>query len=115
MPPYYKLLCALTPVLSGDSTLGTINSTELDRFLDGPKPGGSIWPWGSRDANNTNPYDPKAIPNTGITRQYDWHITNTTMAPDGVKTPMVSMHSLSDSTQTLTRSSWSSTTSSLAP
>jgi len=89
MPSPYKLLCGLTPALSGLSTLGTNESATLDRYLDGPKPGGSVWPWGDRSTTNTNPYNPREIPNTGITRQYHWTVTNTTMQPDGVVTPML--------------------------
>ena len=89
MPSPYRLLCALTPALSGDSTLGTLDSATLDRYLDGPKPGVSVWPWGDRSTTNTNPYNPREIPNTGITRQYHWTVTNTTMQPDGVVTPML--------------------------
>lgn len=90
MPSPYKLLCTLTPLLAGDSSFGTLDNPTLERYLDGPKPGGSIWPWGDRSTNDTNPYNPREIPNTGITRHYDWTITNTTMSPDGVVTPMVS-------------------------
>jgi FtsP/CotA-like multicopper oxidase with cupredoxin domain len=89
MPSPYKLLCALTPALPGGSTLGTYDSATLDRYLDGPKPGGGIWPWGDRSCNDTNPYNPREIPNTGVTRHYHWTVTNTTMAPDGVLTPML--------------------------
>lgn len=88
MIPPLDLLCALTP-FPGASTFGTYGHPPLPPFIDGPKPGGSHWPWGGRTCNNTNPYQPSQIPNTGMTRQYDWTITNTTLAPDGVELSLV--------------------------
>jgi FtsP/CotA-like multicopper oxidase with cupredoxin domain len=41
-------------------------------------------PWGKRTAKNTNYYDVDAIPNTGVTRNYDWTISSQSCAPDGV-------------------------------
>jgi FtsP/CotA-like multicopper oxidase with cupredoxin domain len=89
MPSPYRLLCGLIHAFPGDSKLGTDDSPELNRFVDGPKPGGGVYPWGDRSTSNTNPYKPGEIPNTGITRQYDWTVTNTTMSPDGVETVML--------------------------
>ena len=40
------------------------------------------FPWGSRTAGETNPYTD--YPDTGVTRYYNWEITNQTIAPDGV-------------------------------
>ncbi|TKA33408.1 hypothetical protein B0A54_14105 [Friedmanniomyces endolithicus] len=57
--------------------------------MDGPHPGGAPTPWGDRNADNCNPYDINAIPNTGVTRYYDWTVTNMTMAPDGVELAML--------------------------
>lgn len=74
---------------NGASTFGTYHHPTLPPFIDGPKPGGSRWPWGNRKCNDTNPYNPSDIPNTGMTRQYDWTITNTTLAPDGVELPLL--------------------------
>ncbi|OQO13561.1 hypothetical protein B0A48_01790 [Cryoendolithus antarcticus] len=72
---------------NGASTLGTLNHLPLPPFINGPKPGGSPFPWGGRTCENTNPYQSKDIPYTGMTRYYDWTVTNTTLAPDGVMTP----------------------------
>lgn len=46
-------------------------------------------PWGLRQQNDTNPYNEKNVPNTGMTRYYEWVITNQTMAPDGVELPLL--------------------------
>jgi FtsP/CotA-like multicopper oxidase with cupredoxin domain len=90
MQPPLELLCALTPApFPGASTFGTYNHPTLPRFINGPKPGNSYWPWGNRNCSNTNPYQPNDIPNTGMTRHYDWTITNTTLSPDGVTTPVL--------------------------
>lgn len=68
---------------NGNSVLGTMNAPKLPRWLNGPMPQG--FPWGSRTAQNTNPYtDP---PNTGVTRPYTFHITEQTIMPDGVEKP----------------------------
>nr|OQO21789.1 hypothetical protein B0A51_09591 [Rachicladosporium sp. CCFEE 5018] len=72
---------------NGASTWGTLNQPPLPPFINGPKPGGSPFPWGGRTCENTNPYQSKDIPYTGMTRYYDWTVTNTTLAPDGVMTP----------------------------
>lgn len=74
---------------NGGSPLGQINSPRFPRFLDGPHPGGSQYPWGGRTASNTNPYNLNNVPNTGVTRRYSWTITNTTLAPDGVSLPLL--------------------------
>lgn len=75
--------------LLGDSNLGTWSAPTYPKFANGPHPNGSPFPWGSRDVSNCNPYDDTQIPNTGVTRFYDWTVTNTTMAPDGVELAML--------------------------
>ncbi|KAK0291124.1 hypothetical protein LTR35_001845 [Friedmanniomyces endolithicus] len=74
---------------TGGSQLGTFNAPTYPKFMDGPHPGGAPTPWGDRNADNCNPYDINAIPNTGVTRYYDWTVTNMTMAPDGVELAML--------------------------
>ena len=74
---------------AGGSQLGQLNSPTFPRFIDGPHPGGSPNPWGDRTASNCNPYDVNNVPNTGVTRHYDWTVTNTTLAPDGVPLPLL--------------------------
>ncbi|KAK6390354.1 hypothetical protein LTR65_005729 [Meristemomyces frigidus] len=75
--------------LSSLSKLGTADAPKLAKFIDGPHPGGSAFPWGDKTANNTNPYEVKNVPFTGVTRYYAWTVTNTTLAPDGVELPML--------------------------
>jgi len=75
--------------LAGGSNLGTFNAPTYPAFRDGPHPGGSYYPWGNRNASNTNPYNVNNVPNTGVTRRYAWTITNTTLAPDGVELPLL--------------------------
>lgn len=61
----------------------------LAPFVDGPTPYGCPFPWGNATAHDTNAYDLGSVPNTGMTRYYDWTVTNTTMAPDGVEVSML--------------------------
>ena len=77
---------ALKPQLSqsktnGKSELGTANAPELPPFLGNtPLPHGK--PWGKRTAKHTNPYTD--MPNTGVTRSYDFTVAAQNIAPDGV-------------------------------
>ncbi|GAB7344328.1 hypothetical protein MBLNU457_2193t1 [Dothideomycetes sp. NU457] len=71
-------------VTNGQSHWGTHDMATLPHYLNGPMPGGYNVPWGGRSCNNTNPYNIDEIPDTGVTRRYEWTVTNTTMAPDGV-------------------------------
>ena len=76
----------LRPVLSqqqqnGNSKLGLLNAPRLPPWLSGPLANG-VSPWGSRTAGNTNPYTNP--PNTGVTRNYNFVITEQTCQPDGV-------------------------------
>jgi FtsP/CotA-like multicopper oxidase with cupredoxin domain len=76
----------LEPALSqnetnGASVLGTRKAPKLPKWLNGPLPQGK--PWGGRTAKNTNPYINKDLPHTGITRHYEFTITEQTIAPDG--------------------------------
>jgi hypothetical protein len=72
---------------TGGSTFGTINHGALGSWSDGPLPHGC--PWGLRQANDTNPYNEKNVPNTGMTRYYEFEISNRTMSPDGVELPLL--------------------------
>ncbi|GAM86790.1 hypothetical protein ANO11243_048100 [Dothideomycetidae sp. 11243] len=72
-------------VTNGNSTWGTSNAPLLNPFCPGPLQNG--WPWGTRTANNTNYYDESQIPNTGVTRTYQFAIASATIAPDGVQIP----------------------------
>ncbi|QIW99986.1 hypothetical protein AMS68_005504 [Peltaster fructicola] len=89
MSPAYNVTCLLTSALAGLSNLGLPNSPDLPQFVNGPLLQNSGKPWGWRTAYNCNAYDNNAIPYTGMTRFYDWTITNTTLAPDGVVTPVL--------------------------
>lgn len=67
---------------SGASVLGTVLARFLpDSLTNNPMPHGK--PWGERNSTNTNYYED--TPNTGVTRYYDWTISKTRCAPDGVE------------------------------
>ena len=71
---------------NGCSDLGTHKAPKLPHFLGGsPMPKGH--PWGGRTAKHTNPYHLGKIPNTGVTRHYDFTVAQQDIAPDGVKRP----------------------------
>lgn len=53
-------------------------------------PGG--YPWGGRTAGNCNPYNTTQTPNTGMTRQYHWTVTDTVLAPDGVTQTLITVN-----------------------
>ena len=72
----------------GGSSLGLLNAPTYPKFIDGPHPGGAPNPWGYKGIN-TNPYYLPNVPNTGVTRRYQWTVTNTTLAPDGVELPLL--------------------------
>ena len=65
------------------SNLGTLSNPPLPKYL-GPAGPDGLPPWGNRTVNNTNPYED--TPDTGVTRYYQFHIENITVAPDGVPT-----------------------------
>ena len=62
---------------AGLSPLG-LTSLHLPDYLNGS------WPWGNAN-DQTNYYDESQVPNTGVTRKYEWHITRGQIAPDGVE------------------------------
>jgi hypothetical protein len=65
---------------NGDSALGTSWAPQYNAYLtNNPMPDG--YPWGDRSARKSNPY--KEMPQTGVTRYYDWTIDVATLAPDG--------------------------------
>jgi FtsP/CotA-like multicopper oxidase with cupredoxin domain len=64
---------------NGNSSLGVLPVPVLPAFLGGPDSAGV--PWGDRSANNTNYY--QDIPDTGVTRFYDFTVGRATIAPDG--------------------------------
>ncbi|KAI9663663.1 MAG: hypothetical protein M1821_007153 [Bathelium mastoideum] len=71
----------------GNSTLGTLNAPQLPAFLTGPGiPLPQGFPWGSSNIQ-TNPYT--SPPNTGVTKYYDFTISNVTLKPDGVPRDML--------------------------
>jgi hypothetical protein len=68
--------------VDGISTLGTVLARFLPDYLtDNPMPNGK--PWGKKNSTNTNQY--QDTPNTGVTRYYDWTVTKSRCAPDGVE------------------------------
>ncbi|KAK4621999.1 oxidoreductase ptaK [Fulvia fulva] len=67
---------------NGGCELGTLNASKLPDFVhSGPMPGGK--PWGDRTCKDTNQLDD--TPNTGMTRHYDFTVSNMVIAPDGVE------------------------------
>jgi len=66
----------------GISPLGTASANHLPPFLtNNPMPSGK--PWGNRNTD-TNYYNQNEVPNTGVTRHYDWTVGKGKCAPDGV-------------------------------
>lgn len=66
----------------GISTLGTALAQVLpDGLTNNPMPDGK--PWGKRNSTNTNYY--LETPDTGVTRYYDFTVSKTRCAPDGVE------------------------------
>lgn len=82
---------SLVPALSqsatnGASTYGTLQAPLIAAFLtNNPLPQG--FPWGSRTANNSNPYENS--PTTGVIRKYDFTIHRGFIAPDGVNRSVI--------------------------
>ena len=65
---------------NGDSVWGTLQAPQFPEFLtSNPLPDG--YPWGTKTANNSNPYT--EAPNTGVTRHYQFTLSRAQMAPDG--------------------------------
>ena len=72
-----------SPLQNGGSTLGLLPSPVLPAFLGGSQG----VPWGNRTAGGTNVYED--TPTTGVTRYYDFEITEQVLAPDGEETTML--------------------------
>ena len=63
-----------------------LDAPKLPKWVEGPPASdssGHIPPWTPITTNNTNPYT--EFPTTGVTRYYDFHISECTIAPDGVE------------------------------
>ncbi|KAL9601650.1 MAG: hypothetical protein Q9219_002370 [cf. Caloplaca sp. 3 TL-2023] len=69
----------------GLSLLGTLSAPSYPQFLSGPLQNG--FPWGSRTAARTNPYENS--PTTGVTRSYDLTLARGYIAPDGVNKSVI--------------------------
>jgi FtsP/CotA-like multicopper oxidase with cupredoxin domain len=82
VPPGHSLKPGLSQQqTNGKSKLGTHGAPHLPPWLSGgPMPKGGK-PWGTRSAGHSNQY--KDTPNTGVTRHYDFTITEQNIAPDG--------------------------------
>ncbi|KAF2459428.1 Cupredoxin [Lineolata rhizophorae] len=74
------ITAAIDPIRQvGNSQYGTLDMPEFPTCLtNNPMPDG--FPWGSRDCSS----DPADIPNTGVTRHYDFTIARAVVAPDGI-------------------------------
>src|SRR5436190_12470671 len=68
-------------ITNGQSKLGTEMAPQYPPFMavDHPMPDG--YPWGCRTAGQSNPY--RDVPETGMTRYYNFTISKMTLAPDG--------------------------------
>ena len=65
---------------NGVSVGGTLEAPTFPRFLTkNPLPDG--FPWGNKTADNSNPYT--EVPDTGVTRQYQFTISRAQKSPDG--------------------------------
>ena len=82
-----SLLTALSQTATnGLSELGTLKAPLLNDFLtNNPLPQG--YPWGTRTAATTNPYEQS--PTTGVIRAYDFTIKRGFIAPDGVNKSVI--------------------------
>jgi hypothetical protein len=67
-------------ITNGNSMLGTELAPQYSPFMNNA-PMSDGYPWGTRTAGKSNPY--KDIPDTGVTRYYNWTIDKMTLAPDG--------------------------------
>lgn len=71
---------------NGLSVFGTLQAPLINDFLtNNPLPQG--FPWGTRTADNSNPYENS--PTTGIIRAYDFTIKRGFIAPDGVNKSVI--------------------------
>ncbi|KAK5140404.1 hypothetical protein LTR04_003017, partial [Oleoguttula sp. CCFEE 6159] len=79
-----SLVSALTPHQQcGDSVFGTLQAPTFPQSLtDNPMPNG--FPWGTRTPQNSDATNINDIPNTGVTRYYDFSIARAVISPDGV-------------------------------
>lgn len=69
----------------GNSTYGTLGQGCLPKWL--PKQDGSPYltaPWGNRTTKNSDATVPSDIPQTNVTRYYDFTISRARISPDGV-------------------------------
>ncbi|KAG9716914.1 laccase-like multicopper oxidase, partial [Aureobasidium melanogenum] len=85
--PWFPNASLPQDLTNGLSPWGMLDHPGFGPWVDGPMPQGC--PWGLRQQNDTNPYNEKNVPNTGMTRYYEWTVTNQTMAPDGVELPLL--------------------------
>ncbi|KAG9657868.1 laccase-like multicopper oxidase, partial [Aureobasidium melanogenum] len=85
--PWFPNATLPQDVTNGLSPWGMLDHPGFGPWVNGPMPQGC--PWGLRQQNDTNPYNEKNVPNTGMTRYYEWEVTNQTMAPDGVELPLL--------------------------
>ncbi|KAF1812537.1 multicopper oxidase [Eremomyces bilateralis CBS 781.70] len=69
---------------NGKSFWGNLDAPRFPSALtNNPIPDGS--PWGPRTCENSNPAHLPDVPNTGITRKYDFTVARAVIAPDGVE------------------------------
>lgn len=73
---------------NGGGVWGTLQAPQLPKWVGGPNAAdaaGQQTPWDPISTTNTDPYT--SPPNTGVTRNYDFTVSDCTIAPDGVQLP----------------------------
>ena len=78
---------------NGNSMLGTEMAPKYPQYMTG-NPMTEGYPWGTRTSKHSNPYT--EMPDTGVTRYYNWTIDKMVLAPDGYCIAPVSCPSDSD-------------------
>jgi len=72
---------------NGNCMLGTEMAPHYPKYMTkNPMPDG--YPWGTRTAKTSNPYTD--MPDTGVTRYYNWTIDKMVLAPDGYCIALIS-------------------------
>ncbi|MCJ1312325.1 hypothetical protein MMC25_005999 [Agyrium rufum] len=85
-PVSYLTAAIVSLLVNGPNYQLFLPSPTLPQFL-GTASLSSPTPWGTRNVTNTNPY--VDIPNTGVTRHYDFTISRGVIAPDGISKPAI--------------------------
>jgi len=95
--PHWPIVAAYIPggrpalpqsATNGNGLLGLLhNAPKFPKFIGAQSNQPKTFPWGSRTAQNTNPY--QQAPQTGVVRQYNFVIERGVLAPDGVEREVI--------------------------